>query len=367
VSEILAPPPPIAWYGSSFVYYEPDPSTAEELDAAAEQARARRLAAFRPEAFDARPGGGDTAGVVLGRFLPVHDGHRYLIEYARAYTGRVFVFVRVGADDPVPWPVRRDWLAELFPDVTVVPVDAAPNPVAWLEKIRAHVDPDYLFAGEDYGSSLASQLNAEFVPVDRDAIPVSGTKVRADPWAFARYLPPCVRAWYLRRVCLIGPESTGKSRLAQRLARHYETVHVPEFARTWFRLGHLEWEPGVVSHLAEGQRTAQAVLARHASRVLFCDTDLLAVRLWSERLFDAAPDWMRAASEDTGIDLYLLTGPDLPFTGDAQFNRPAERAEFHARCERELTRLGRPFVHLKGSMEGRFRTAVGAVDALLAR
>jgi nicotinamide riboside kinase len=100
---------------------------------------------------------------------------------------------------------------------------------------------------------------------------------------------------------------------------------------------------------------------------LFCDTNLLSVRLWSERLFDAAPEWVRAAGEDDGIDLYLLTAPDLPFTGVDARNTPAERVDFHARCERELTRLGRAYTPITGDHEQRFARAVEAVDALLAQ
>jgi HTH-type transcriptional regulator, transcriptional repressor of NAD biosynthesis genes len=379
VFDVAAPPPPLAWYGSSFAYYEPDPPPppADELNAAADEARSRRLERFTPEQFQPRPGGGDSTGVVLGRFLPVHDGHRYLIEYARAYAGRVSVFVRVSDGDPIPWPVRRDWLSDLFPDVSVVPIedqrtsDTAPTwreiSQRWTDQIRAHVSPDYVFAGEDYGLSLAHLLKARYIRVDRGAVRVSGTQVRADPWAYEKYLPPGVRAWYVRRVCLIGPESSGKSRLARALAGHYGTVQVAEFARTLYRDPTLEWGPEYVSQIAQGQVTSQAVLARHASRVLFCDTNLLAVRLWSERLFDAAPDWVRAASEDDDIDLYLLTAPDLPFTGSARLNRPAEREDFHARCERELVRLGRPYVPIAGDDAQRFARAVEAVDALLAQ
>ncbi|UWP86992.1 AAA family ATPase [Dactylosporangium fulvum] len=365
---VLGSPPPLAWYGSSFAYYEEDPAPTEaELNAAAAGRRADRLARFSPEQFGPRPGGGDSSGVVLGRFLPVHDGHRYLIEYARAYAGRVFAFVRAG-NDPIPWPVRRDWLTELFPDVTVVPVESRPgtptdNAPRWAEQIRAHVNPDYVFAGEDRDAFMASLLEAQFVRVDRQAIPVSGTQVRADPWAWERHLPPGVRAWYVRRVCLIGPESTGKSTLARRLAEHYGTVYVPDPARPASGF----FKPSDIPLFAHQQQTAAALLARRASRVLFYDTNPLSLRLWSERLFDAAADWMRTAGEDDGIDLYLLTAPDVPFSGIDEYNQPAERADFHARCERELTRLGRAYVPIAGDHEQRFARAVEAVDALLAR
>jgi NadR type nicotinamide-nucleotide adenylyltransferase len=368
---IIASPPPLAWYGSSFAYLDDEPQNDEERDAAAELARAARLAGFSPAQFEPEPGGADTSGVVLGRFLPVHDGHRYLIESARRFAARIHVFVRVGASDPVPFVVRRDWLTELFPDVTVVPVEDLPHGAVpthrdsirhWAGQIRAHANPDYLIAGEDHDKYLAQMLGAQYVPVDRHAVRVSGTKVRADPWAWERYLPPPVRAWYVRRVCLIGAESTGKSLLAGRLAEHYGTIHVPEQARRRPVLMAAD-----VTRLAYAQRTAEDLLARRAHRVLFCDTDLLTVRLWSERLYGSAPDWLRAASEEPTAELYLLTEPDLPFNGTALRNTPAERAAFHDRCVAELTRLGRPYVPVRGEHEQRLATAVAAVDALLAQ
>ncbi|GGM29517.1 AAA family ATPase [Dactylosporangium sucinum] len=350
--------PPTAWYGSSFVYYD-DPPTAEELDAAAAQAKESRLAAFSPEQFGPPPGGGDAAAVVLGRFLPVHDGHRYLIEIARAHAANVWVFVRAGADDPVPLAVRQEWLAELFPGVSVAAIeDGAP----WTERILAHVRPDYLVAGEAYEPGFVQRLGARLVTVDRQAVPVSGTRVRADPWGWERYLPPPVRAWYARRVRIVGAECTGKTTLAKRLAEHYATVWVPEAART---AGGPDLAASAVTRVAHLQRTTEDRLARRASRVLFCDTGLLPVRLWSERLFGASPEWLREAAEQETADLYLFASAELPFTGHSAYDRPAERFDYSVATERELQRLGRRYVRLTGSHDERFARAVEAVDAVL--
>ncbi len=360
---LAVPPPPMAWYGSSFAYAEWNTLSEHELDANAELARAGRLAAFAPEQFGSRPGGGAGSGVVLGRFLPVHDGHRYLLEFARAHVADLHVFVRVTAADPVPWPVRRQWLAELFPDVEVTALEDEPGD-RWTEQIHARVRPDFLFTGEADGPELARRLGARLVPVDRAEIPVSGAKVRADPWAFERYLPPPVRAWYARRVCLIGPEGSAKTSIAARLAEHYGTVYVREQLRTGAPAG---VRPADVSLAAYGQKVAEDLLARRASRVLICDTDVLSVRLWSERLFGTAPDWVREAADSSGADLYLLTAPDLPFTGPQERDQPAERRQFHADCERELVRLGHRHVAIDGDHDRRFAQAVAAVDALLAQ
>jgi NadR type nicotinamide-nucleotide adenylyltransferase len=352
----------MAWYGGSFAYFDDDEPAGpdeESLDAAAERARQERRAGFTPEQFGPPPEPKERTGVVLGRFLPVHDGHRYLIELAQRFAEHVHVFVRVAGDDPIPWEVRRGWLAELFPGVAVTGVDE--SQASWPARILAEVRPDYLFGGEGWGPPLAERLGATYIVVDRAPIPVTGTRVRADPWASERYLPPPVRAWYTRRVSVIGAESTGKTTLARALARHYDTAWAPERLRT---LRRHSLTPTDLTLAAQGQQADADLLARRASRVLFCDTDPLTVRLWCERLFGAAPSWLPGISSP---HLYLLCAADVPFTGDDQHNTPTERREFHAACERELVRLGLPYAILDGPLDGRLPRAIEAVDALLAR
>ncbi|WP_433040518.1 AAA family ATPase [Dactylosporangium sp. CS-033363] len=357
---IAASPPPIAWYGGSFVYYEDEPEpvpTDADLDAAAAKARERRLAT--PEQFGPEPDPQLRTGVVLGRFLPVHEGHRYLVEFAQAHAERVHIFVRIAEDDPIPWEVRRHWMAELFPGVPVTAIDGGQD--EWVPRILAEVNPDYLFSAEPWGPGFAAKLGARFVGVDRLAVPVSGTAVRNGPWDYERYLPPPVRAWYARRICLIGAESTGKTTLARDLARKFGTVWVPERLRTLSP----GFGPADLALAAHGQRAAEEALARRASVALFCDTDLLAVRLWSERLFGSAPDWLVEASNQQTPHLYLLCAPDVAYVGDEQRNTPAERRAFHEACERELNRLGREYVLLDGDFDRRFDRAVEAVRDLL--
>jgi NadR type nicotinamide-nucleotide adenylyltransferase len=65
----------------------------------------------------------------------------------------------------------------------------------------------------------------------RAAVPVSGTLIRSDPLAYLEFLEPCVRAYFVRRVVLIGAESTGKTTLAQQLAERFNTTWVPEYGR----------------------------------------------------------------------------------------------------------------------------------------
>jgi HTH-type transcriptional repressor of NAD biosynthesis genes len=369
---------PLAWYGSSFAYYEPEPEPEPvDLREIAREERRRRRSEFGPEWFGPEPGTGDRIGVVLGRFLPVHEGHRFLIGFAVAYAKDVVVVVRVGPDDPYPFAQREGWLRELFPAVRVVAMaddGDFPPPTAsgrisfesrWAERIRSEVKPAYVFASESYGHGLAGRMHARYVPVDpaRRVVPISGTEIRADPWARPEFLPPCVRGSLVRRVCVIGPESTGKTRLVERLATHYGTTYVEEFARSILGREGRAWQAADTTTIAKAQQVAEESMARRATRVLFSDTNLFGVGLWSERLFGQAPPWVVDAADAT--DLYLLTEPDVPYQGDPTYDEPEERAEFHARCVAALTAAGKEFAPIRGGYEERFARAVDAVDALL--
>jgi NadR type nicotinamide-nucleotide adenylyltransferase len=310
--------------------------------------------------------------VVLGRFLPVHEGHRFLIGFALAYTPDLVVFVRVGPADPFSFASREAWLRELFPTIRVIAIDDdAPDAPAgidsfgarWAERIREHVRPAYVFASEDYGPGLAGRLFARFVPVDpaRRAVPVSGADIRADPWARPEFLPPPVRASLVKRVCAIGPESSGKSTLVRRLADHYGTTYVDEYARLILSGGGRDWQAADTTTIAKAQQVAEEAMARRATRLLFADTNLFAVGLWSDRLFGQAPPWVVDAPDPT--DLYLLTEPDLPYVGHPAYDEPAERVAFHERCEWALR--GRNVAAIRGGSDERFARAVDAVDALL--
>jgi NadR type nicotinamide-nucleotide adenylyltransferase len=317
-----------------------------------------------------------TTGMVLGKFMPPHAGHVHLVEFARAFVDDLTVVVGTLAREPIPGALRHAWMRELFPTVRVVhltdenPQDPSEHPEFWeiwrasLERVLPRA-PDYVFASDAYGKKLAQVLGARFVPVDpaRSAVPISGTRVRADPLGCWEHLPRPVRAYFVKRVCVFGPESTGKSTLARRLAAHFGTVHVPEFARAW-----LEAKDGEVARedmptIARGQLAAEDALAREANRLLFCDTDALTTAIWSEALFGACDPDVRARADARTYALHLLLDVDVPWVPDAVRYLPNDRRAFFTRC---VDALGaRPHVILRGSWDERYEAAVRAVSSLL--
>jgi NadR type nicotinamide-nucleotide adenylyltransferase len=326
-----------------------------------------------------KPGRGST-GLILGKFLPPHAGHQYLVDFGRNYVERLTVVVGTLAREPVPGALRFAWMKEMFPDARVVhitedlPQEPSEHPDfwgLWERALRAvHPEPlDYVFASEPYGEKLARVLGARFVPVDleRNLVPVSGTMIRQDPMGNWRFLPPCVRPYYVRRVCLFGPESTGKSVLAKRLAERYGTVHAEEYARPLLALQDNRCEYADIERIARGQIASEEALARQANRLLFCDTDPLTTCVWSRALFEKCPEWLEQEGKRRRYDLTLLLDIDSPWHDDGTRFFPEDRAGFMARCVKALGEAGRPCVKIGGTWEERFLKAVAFTDDLLAR
>jgi NadR type nicotinamide-nucleotide adenylyltransferase len=325
-------------------------------------------------------------GLVLGKFLPPHLGHVYLVEFARAYATRVTVVVGTLAREPIPGELRFRWMRELFPDLDVVhltdenPQEPHEHPRFWdiwresLLRITPN-KPDLVFASEAYGERLAKELGARFVPVDiaRSAVSVSGTAIRNDPMKHWRYLPRCVRPYFAKRVCVVGPESTGKSTLARDLAAHFGTTWVPEYARSLLEPRVESDDPGETAQvtrddmiaIARGQMASEEALARNAERVLFSDTDALTTLLWNEHFFDKKDPALEELAARHTHDLYLLTSPDVPYVQDAVRYAPKERAAFFDRMRTELDARKRRFVVLDGHWEARRARAIAAVDELV--
>jgi NadR type nicotinamide-nucleotide adenylyltransferase len=317
-------------------------------------------------------------GLVLGKFLPPHAGHLYLVDVATRYADRVYVVVEHVRDEPIPSELRFRWMQELLPNAEVLhlteenPQAPEEHPRFW-EVWKQSLDEvlpepvDLVFASESYGSRLAEVMGARFVPVDpaRRIQRISGTEIRRDPLAAWEHLPAPVRAHFARRVCVFGPESTGKSTLAARLAEHFETTLVPEYARTLIEAQNGDLCFTDIEHVARGQRASEDSLARQANRLLVCDTDLLTTTIWSDVLFGSCPQWIRDEACARPYDLTLLCDVDVPWVDDVVRYLPDERRSFFERCEEALRRHDRRYVVVRGDWDTRFEVARKAVARLL--
>jgi len=315
-----------------------------------------------------------STGLVLGKFMPPHRGHQMLVDFARRCVDEVTVVVGSMPHEPIDGALRVRWMRMLFPDCRVLhlhkvlPQLPEEDPCFWeIWRRELHTllgfTPDWVFAGELYGRRLAEELGAGFMPLERACIAVSGTAVRADPGAYWDHLSAPVRAYYRRRICVFGPESTGKTTLAADLAAHYGTTAVPEYARTYLEAQDGRLAEDDLSRIARGTRALEAAMAPTLGPLAVLDTDVLATTIWQQALYGRANPALAAEDLCVPADFYLLTGIDVPWEPDPVRYLPDHRASFYRACVAALTARGLPFAALTGDRATRLRDAVAAVEA----
>lgn len=316
-------------------------------------------------------------GLVIGKFLPPHRGHKLLIETAVARSDQTVVILCAKPSDFVDGEIRGQWLREIHPGVRVMVVDDrydendsriwAQNTIRWLGRA-----PDAVFTSEDYGEPYARLMGAQHVSVDqpRLRVPVSGTAVRKDPYANWDFIEPPVRGWFAKRVCILGAESTGTTTLARALAERLRTPWVEEYGREYsvpkMAAKDDAWTTPEFIHIAAEQQRRENAGARQANRVLFCDTNAFATTLWHRRYVGTDSLEVEAIAAQGRCDLYLLTGDEIPFVQDGLRDGEHIRHEMHGWFEEALAAQTVPWRLLRGSPEARLAEALRQVEALFA-
>src|SRR4051812_29208958 len=169
------------------------------------------------------------------------------------------------------------------------------------------------------------------------------------------------------RIAVYGPESTGKTELATRLAAHFAAPLVPEYARErWDQQGALGLED--MLPIAHEQWRREDAAAALADDLVICDTDALTTMLWSDLLYGTCPAELARGAEKRcrNYALYLLLDIDVPFAADPQrcFADPEDRAKGARVWRGALERRQLPFVDIRGPWDERERTAIAAVNQL---
>ena len=172
------------------------------------------------------------------------------------------------------------------------------------------------------------------------------------------------------KIVLFGPESTGKTTISQKLAKHYNTVWVPEYARDYLQN---KWnnhrktcESNDQLPIAYGQIALENDLAEKADKILICDTDLLETAVYFENYYEKVVDEkLKEAALENTYSLYLLTYIDTPWEEDDIRENPHIREEMFATFEKALKKHNRPYIILKGSIKKRMETAIAKIDEIL--
>ncbi|MGE8212483.1 AAA family ATPase [Stenotrophomonas sp.] len=341
-------------------------------------------------------------GLVVGKFCPLHRGHQLLLDHAQAACAQLIVVSYTKPEFAGMEPQRREqWLRSLYPGTQhwvlddarlaahcqrlglptrVLPDNDASDEVhrlfmAWLlrEVIRQQVD--VVFSSEDYGPGFAEVLSQQqqlhggdavaHVAVDptRRTVPISGTALRTDLHAQRQQLAPQVYRHFVKRVVLLGGESTGKSTLAVRLAERCGSVHAAEYGRELWEANNGQLQEADLLHIAQTQIAREEALLETASTWLACDTSPLTTLMYAQAMFGRADPLLQALSA-RHYDLVLLCAPDVPFVQDGTRRDADFRRWQHGWYLRALEARQLPYRQLRGSWQQREATALAAMAEL---
>ena len=169
----------------------------------------------------------------------------------------------------------------------------------------------------------------------------------------------------IKRIAVVGPECTGKSTLSSLLAKYYNTVWVPEYARHYIDRLDRPYEEKDLLRIAQGQTDAEDQLSKDANKLIICDTDLSVIKIWSEHKYGKCSQEILTKYYEREYDLYLLTDIDLPWKEDPQRENPEFRQYFHDLFKSELQQREVNFIEISGDHYSRQKEAIQAIDNLL--
>ncbi len=169
----------------------------------------------------------------------------------------------------------------------------------------------------------------------------------------------------LKRIAIIGPESTGKTTLARELANHYTTQWVPEYSREYLNGIEGEYSYQDVLNIAMGQLESENRMAKQASGFLFIDTELIINKVWCEYKWKTCHRWILDRLMDHHYDLYLLTDYDLPWEFDPLRENPDTRDVLFDIYRNELENYGFNYKIVKGQGPERLKNAIKMIENVL--
>jgi len=316
-----------------------------------------------------------TTGVVLGKFMPPHEGHVALVRTAQHLVDQLTIILSASDSDPIPPAVRKGWMQALFPHAVVIVQNNGAHPLPsespdWARIIRGfHPEPiDRVIGSEDYIVALAQALGAQHFILDPMwmAYPADSEDIRADPFGNWQSLPGVVRPWYQKRLTLVGPESTGKSYLADILAREFGGPYVPEYGRPYEKYRRPgDYRAEELHFIVDGHVAHRRTLSMMAGPLLFEDTDPLLTAVWAEMLLGHSLPDLEARIELP--DRYLLLDPDIPWEIDPirYFARADLRRKFYDLTQAKLDAFGADYTVIKGDFATRQANAIAVAADML--
>lgn len=335
-----------------------------------------------------------TVGFLTGKFAPLHTGHIYFISKAATMVDKLYVVLSYDgkrfADDPrLSLKNRLLWLKTTFKDLPHIQVlfvdetDCPPYPDGWRAwaalvagKLAKEFDVfsiDKIFSSEpEYTEGFNTFWpEAEHVIIDaeRKEVNISATEIRANPFKFWSYMPSIVRQHYVKKICIIGTESCGKTTLTKYLSKIYQTSWVEEYGRKFCEQDMcmdeslLQYNDYALIAARRYEDELQAV--KTANRIVFADTNAFITNFYC-RLYEGSFHPMVDEYESLEkYDLTLVLDSDVEWVADGlRINKDRSKTDGLLKKMLEMSRsdnLGK-LVYISGTYSERLEKAIKVID-----
>lgn len=342
-----------------------------------------------------------TTGIIFGKFYPLHTGHIYLIQRSIGKVDKLhlvigyndlrdnYLFKNSFMSKKPSIKDRLRWLLQTFKNQQNILVhlfnenNIKNYPYGWKEwsiKVKkfmlfSNIKPNFVFTSEQQDiKKYLKYLNIKSILIDvkRSFINISGTKIRNDPFLYWNYIPPEVKPFFVKKIVILGGESSGKSVLTNKLATTFNTKSTYEFGRNYI-FTHLGGKEEALQYsdyyqIALGQANIIQHAINHANKIVFIDTDFITIQAFCKKYENKKHPFVQALIKEYKFDLVILLENNTPWINDGlrRLGAKKDRNKFQELLINLLNENKINFFHIKNkNYDGRFIECINLIKKML--
>lgn len=326
-------------------------------------------------------------GLVLMKALPPHLGHFYLIDTAAQNSDHVHVIISHNKFQSIPGKERFECVRGVYQhcqNVSVYSFDDEGLPQSdkespskdefyslWVPAIYKIVkDLDVVFTSEEYGDDFARYLGIDHFLVDRHRkkYPVSGTMIRNNPLKNWNFISNGIRKHFVKKIAIVGPESTGKSTLTRKLSSYFNTNFLPEYGR-FVSEQKPELEIDDFHKISMGRQQLENWLVESSNKLIICDTEDITTYTYSKMYcpndYKKYEDYFVDKIDSHDYDLYILLSPDCDAIQDDTRRFLHNREGHFNDIKSNLDRFCKIYFTIGGNWKSRYEDSKRLIKELI--